>query len=745
MPGQKGVQRALVQLAARANAGNTSLAMNRLTSRLQIASYLTTATAASAYFVFSVKFYALTLPTLHIDGAFQTASGLFRLSSGELPGRDFFPYLGIGPLFLVYPLFVIGGGDLAASVIAAHSLVLMTLALCLSAIVYFWIPKDLNRRGLTSVAIGFTAAAAMLAMRGLLPYWVSDSLLSPGNSLRPLRSALPYAAAIAFYVAATRRSRSSPYVVLGLLAGIATLWSNDFAAPTILACLCGAVGIAYSRREGYSLPAALFAGSFLLASSLFAIATAGEVTAMLRYNFGDVATDQWWYFGPWDEGSKIFSPLEVGKMLEPAAWFGLGVLAVLAGCCYWRPSVELFAQLLLGSTLFLGAALATIGGHLGGYFMPFFSWSVATALVAAVAGVLRFAGIRLFTGLVWVMPVIALTLAFSAWKTSGGAARYLSTDPQWIYVRELGGYLRQDWKAYVETARATPPGRELEEYWGIWSAIRRPKPLLPVDSVIHALGAVRDRATAVIDSLPDSVVTTQPSFSDYPIWSFSANYWLYQRLLQNYKIDVTGPHTITWKRTEAAPPWADTSCTISEGAVDLGKAPRGFYEVTLAYSVPKTGRHIALIRNGIVQIALPNTANRVTMPFFVTGSAPERFEMTSLPSSSNQRGALEGCSAKAIPADAVNGFVYPDAALPLSDETWLRGVGRTEPKLAITASPSNIDAFEVGRTVVVADGERRTIVGAVVDSYKLRLVVELDGAALQADLVGYPHRIMFAP
>jgi len=34
---------------------------------------------------------ALESPTFHLDGAFQTASVLFRISNGELPGRDFFP------------------------------------------------------------------------------------------------------------------------------------------------------------------------------------------------------------------------------------------------------------------------------------------------------------------------------------------------------------------------------------------------------------------------------------------------------------------------------------------------------------------------------------------------------------------------------------------------------------------------------------------------------------------------------
>jgi hypothetical protein len=68
---------------------------------------------------------AIDLPVVHLDGAFQTASGLYRLDAGQLPGKDFFPYLGVGPLMLLYPAFKLAGGNLAASVFSAHFATLM--------------------------------------------------------------------------------------------------------------------------------------------------------------------------------------------------------------------------------------------------------------------------------------------------------------------------------------------------------------------------------------------------------------------------------------------------------------------------------------------------------------------------------------------------------------------------------------------------------------------------------------------
>src|SRR5262249_14671518 len=94
--------------------------------------------------------------------------------------------------------------------------------------------------------------------------------------------------------------------------------------------------------------------------------------------------------------------------------------------------------------------------------------------------------------------------------------------------------------------------------------------------------------------------------------------------------------------------------------------------------------------------------------------------------------------------DALATFVYPDAALPITDDAWLRGVNRSEAQFAVAMSQSNIEAFKEGRTVALANGERRTIIGTTADAYKLQLFVKLDGAAMNADLVGYPHRIEFA-
>lgn len=83
-------------------------------------------------------FYAMTttinVPTFHLDGAFQMASGIFRFDSGQFPGKDFFPYLGIGPLFTLYPAFKASGPDIFASVFFAQFMTLISGGLSVSVI-----------------------------------------------------------------------------------------------------------------------------------------------------------------------------------------------------------------------------------------------------------------------------------------------------------------------------------------------------------------------------------------------------------------------------------------------------------------------------------------------------------------------------------------------------------------------------------------------------------------------------------
>ncbi len=113
--------------------------------------------AAVAFWLIYAITYALTvtvdLPFFHVDGAFQTASGLYRLDAHLFPGRDFLPYLGIGPLLLLYLPFKIMGANLAASTAGAWMLTLIAGSLAGGTIIHLVTGQ---RRFVVSLAIAST-------------------------------------------------------------------------------------------------------------------------------------------------------------------------------------------------------------------------------------------------------------------------------------------------------------------------------------------------------------------------------------------------------------------------------------------------------------------------------------------------------------------------------------------------------------------------------------------------------------
>lgn len=139
---------------------------------------------------------AIDIPTTHLDGAYQTASGLFRLHAGHFPGRDFFPYLGVGVLYTLYPFFAAAGADLAASVFAAYLAIWVAGAL---AVTLVW---HLVWRG-SSFLVSLVCGAFLTYVLGILTF-NPDVLAFKFVSLSVNEFVLLYAASFLLTVAMTR-------------------------------------------------------------------------------------------------------------------------------------------------------------------------------------------------------------------------------------------------------------------------------------------------------------------------------------------------------------------------------------------------------------------------------------------------------------------------------------------------------------------------------------------------------------
>jgi hypothetical protein len=625
-------------------------------------------------FTFSLT-SAINIPTTHMDGAFQTASSLYRLADGQVPGRDFFPYLGIGPLAFLYPLFFLLGSDVSASVTSAQFIVLLVGAFSTSVIWHLiWRPQNLVSSVVAGCMLFSIPLWLGLYFNAPLPPWVRFEAY-PGNSLRPFRSAAPYfSAALYLFVVRNGEPIWKQNIYCGVLAGLILLWSNDFAIPSAGLLLAFHI-VNLLRRRDFSISAlsTVLATMFVTWTLMLTVATAGHPFDMLRYNFVDVAKDQWWYFPPYDESSRIMGISQIWKLISVESIYPLVVLAACGLKTYGTKSKAWGWLFWIGLTLFAGGTVASVGGHLGGYFGAFSYWSATLTSVYFLHElcqlVPRLAASPIRNALTapsrttLLIPLLALTALATAisvmsyWKQRNAA----SQDSTRFFAQELGGYLTLKWKPYIQFARSMKDKRATEEYWGLWSATLKIFPNLPVDSVIHALGSTRQRAYAQMSGTEVIITTNKFAYPEWQPWSFSQNFWFYEQLENGWHPVFFSPGTIVWTRTPGPPPATSAQlkpsyCSVMTNTSSyylMAKAPEeGLYALEVRYTLKRSGRQILLVKNNLSFVldaagyaSVDPGADSTTIPVLLT-SAGENQLPIKLFGSPPEMLSIRSCSLK---------------------------------------------------------------------------------------------------
>lgn len=702
---------------------------------------------------------ALNLPTFHLDGAFQTASGLYRLDAGQFPGKDFFPYLGIGPLFALYPAFKILGANLAASFASAHMMTWLVGTLATSLIIHLvWKPT----RFVSSVAVGATLyllPVLLIGHFGLhVPYW-AEYAMSPGNSLRPMRAAAPYLIVFGYYFFILRvQSARTRAVLAGGLTGLILLWSNDFAIPSAGLFAMFVCVNALRKREILNMFIYLFTAS-LAWFALLELATLGHSMPLLAYNFIDVAQNQWWYFGPYSELSRVFNIQQMGKLVSSETYFPIAIFVVLMLITLKHRTIENTLLLWIGAVLFSGAIVASVGGHLDGYFAAAYFWSVITT-IALMARFVRNELANRHATLQVLMPgsrtaastAMALVAGMAALTAIAGYAmqsHQLRESTAQFYVPELGGYLGVEWKEYIELARQSRDAHVFEEYWGLWSATRRIFPDWPVDSVIHAMGDLKTVAEKKLQEA-DVVISTRNSTSPtWQPWNLSENYWFYTDLMTSWSPQFKSPTTIVWRKGAAARKSEPVQCVIENNKViRIETTKPGFVEIVVEYKFRGSKRSLLMIRNNLSFVAAANgyvsinpSANLVRFPALITAAGITLLD-SKIVGAAGAELRLSLCAARTI------NFVDDEAlydpatiheAFFISDENWQHGIARKWAGFMLPNTKAYIQKCKTGRIAKLPNDERRLITG--VRSSGKYLYVYLEGAPLDHNKVGSPNLI----
>ncbi len=718
-------------------------------------------TSALLSIIFVSKIESINAPTFHLDGAFQTASTLYRLNANQVPGRDFFPYLGIGPTYALYPTFLLMGGDLSASVFSSFFIIILSSTIAIATIwQLIWNPQN----KLTSI----TAASLILMtilffkyhLHIILPNWI-DWSTQPGNSLRPLRNFIPYIVAIFLLLFFLKhKSIRIKYFFASIICGIISLWSNDFAIPTGILFMFFL--ILYSKKK-HSIRIkhllVFFTITMLSVAFFLLIATKGYALSMIKYNLIDVARDQWWYFGPYSESSRIFSILDIVRLFSKENYLPIIILIAATYHFIKFSNKENALILWIGIVLFFGGTLASIGGHIGGYFGGFYFWGASTLIIGTLKilndlskrylkpNSFTYSRLPLFTFMLFALFIIGML-----GKDLRDLKNTAKNDEKRFFTPELGGYLPIQWKDYVKLAREKADKVVYEEYWGLWSAVQNKVPIFPVDSAISALGSTRELISEDLDKI-DLFITTRHSFAGgWQSWSLSQNYWLYGKILNNYTPFAYSPATIIWQKNTTAEQIQDVSCNVDKqkNSISLNAPSEGFYEISVNYRVPGKERTLLLAENNISfggdangNISLNTSQNYAKFPIYVANKENHVVNFKLIPRK-NITDFIIACSSIKITLSNSEALALPDASFyaNLTDNNYDHGIGIRHAGFLLPNKTYFRDKFSIGKIVLMPNGEKRNIKWIGEDGQLLSIVVS--GDILNAKEVGFPTNLKTA-
>jgi hypothetical protein len=642
-----------------------------------------------------------------IDGALQTWFAADHFARGEALGTAFQSYLGITMVLALLPVFALFGKTLFASTLAAQAAVVAGAFGTVWACVWLIRPIPPRWRWQATMVLAFLFYfAGRMAAEVVGLAW--PATLDPGVSLRPVRGALPFLV-LPFFVLFVRRAlRSRGGVVegalLGSVAGLGLLWSNDAGVPLVLALGLGLV-LALHRRiavlarllAGFALGTATSAGALLLA------VTRGAPEPWLQYNFRDVAGDQFWFFAPWERSTRILGLGDLPNILRHADPLSAASLIMLTLCVLWAmlqrlrdrsPPVRGSAFVFVGASVLGTALIPQIGGHVGA------EYNGITFVLGLCAPLIVWgrAGLRLTRPLLRraATPGAVTSLAALAALAMVGieAQRFVSiraSTDRTILDPALGFHVTPEYAADLAAMRGLAAAwdmqgipanlRLLSVYTSpldIAAGVRSPA---PVGSLIHALGPTNraDFIALVANRKVAAVTTIAPDYSGWEGWITRANGPFFAALRQQYTPIARNNQQVLWALAETpAPPAAAARCRVAEVSpgtltLSIDTPSPGLAAITVTRNRPfATGRSAMLtVVETSPDTAAPDQERWADFPRYGIANAARLDLVAPVAAGTPTRLRLEVLDGSAIGAATCTAAVMPAidfAALPALPE-----------------------------------------------------------------------------
>lgn len=714
-----------------------------------------------------------------INGDFQSFNSVRRILHGQVPGRDFDIYLGIGPTYLCTLATALAGKHFAASLFGIN-------LLCALAFFFtIWTICRLLRVPLFAKALlvlffamwQYENIPAANILRSVAAYW--HELFFPGNSVLALRAVLPYLVIgiVGRHLCPGNNMTDRPAMLLGAVTGLAAIWSNDYGPATAFSL---ALVVILRIR---SLPLRLVARRMVIYGLSAFLAGITALLVLLRSGIGNwigyalgVAEDQFWFFGlSW--GEKVFriSDLPVNTLVIAGSVCTCVLLLRMLTRIERDADASFF--LILVATGLAGCLTSIGGSNLERYLGPFYLAAVGS-LFYLFSDFLDFrlrwqAGVALlvFTG---VLVAEAVPASIAQVLSRSAKVRAIWSSKEWRFVPEIGGYLPIGIDKTVDIGRMWAHSNDVtgvvSTYSSLLETVAGRFPSARSDYMIHALGRkARASFISTLDSKEvNRVVTLRESYTSYETWLRRVNWSFYRKLFREWKpYDRTG-YLILWTRRDrplTESPDLKATCAVSEISdrettvqVDL-VAPyhEAYYvDVRLSYSSSwKPNRQSEWVlrkrltvrdpdsaRSSPVGVGgdsygIPENESEWYVPLEVEPGSPARLSIFADPAGVAKL-RVDSCQARPLIRRSEVELAPLDEfrSSSLTDANWTNGIWKKTPEAGFfVADPGELAGLTPGMRLTFTGSGTRKITRIVGEQ------VWLSGVPLRPAEDGYPNPI----
>jgi hypothetical protein len=608
-----------------------------------------------AYFVLAGLSNGLNMDTYAADGTFQLYNPMRRLLAGEIIGKDFPFFHGVGVPLLHFPFFYLLGHNVFAA--DATKWLMSPLIFLATTFVFFWAFFRKISHGLIA-----TALLTIVALVCIDVVW-------PGNSLLGIRTTFPIIVAAfmlwqpRWTVRTKQWSIQLYYPLIALLLALAVACGTEQGLAAIIAYLIietiRAIRSTTPLKQWWWRITLKALGVIVATYIVLSILTLGHATDALHYALIDIPKDQGWYFGAppngylaWNTLWYIFDKPVLIYMwpiiiLGAIAWFiGHKLKAVSTHETY------IFSFLIIyGVVVFFASAL--------GYWAPNAQLVPLTRAFGAILVAITVRFILRYMYTVWpegtkrrihkYLPSILYAVLFAGLSWYSILA-YIQVRPfQVVEVLKTvklarhapdGAYASLFWKQRIKEFEPYIPKNATiwSTYTGIYDSMRGQLngSTEGEDYIIHALGPERRKQYSddFIKQKPDYAITLRPVYFPYEEWLWDRHWDFYDQLFENYTIIKDNGSHILWKRNDTIRIVDHTKQGSFEhqqnGSYKLIVEPTNsvrLYEVTVSYDIAKllpvsdkVSRYLLSFDSPSIQhldISLPSYEHQWTFPVIV--------------------------------------------------------------------------------------------------------------------------------